>query len=183
LREVGLKKNAFLPNFLGFCNPAILHSEKVLVSACLLGERVRYHGGDASIAHTVLRRWQEEGRVVPLCPEVTGGLPTPRPAAEIIMTADGRRVRTAAGGEVTAAFERGADAAAAVCAAHGIRVAILKDGSPSCGSRSIYDGSFTGRRLKGDGVTAARLRAIGVRIFSEAEIDSAADYLDSLEAR
>ena len=155
--------------------------EKVLISACLLGERVRYHGGDARIAHPILRRWHEEGRLVPLCPEVTGGLTTPRPAAEITVTPEGRRVLTAAGQDVTGAFERGAEAAVNACATHGIRIAILKDGSPSCGSRSIYDGSFSGRRLEGEGVTAARLRAAAVRIFSQDEIDAAADYMHSLD--
>jgi uncharacterized protein YbbK (DUF523 family) len=154
--------------------------ERILISACLLGERVRYHGGDARREHPTLRRWQDEGRLVPLCPEVTGGLTTPRPAAEIAVTPEGRRVLTAAGADVTGAFERGADAAARACATHGIRIAILKDGSPSCGSRSIYDGSFSGRQVDGEGVTATRLRAAGVRIFSESEFDSAAACLDAL---
>jgi uncharacterized protein YbbK (DUF523 family) len=155
--------------------------ERILISACLLGERVRFHGGDARREHPTLRRWQDEGRLVPLCPEVTGGLATPRPAAEIAVTSEGRRVLTAAGMDVTRAFERGADAAAHACAAHGIRIAILKDGSPSCGSRSIYDGSFSGHRLNAQGFTAARLAADGIAIFSEEEIDSAADYLKTLE--
>ena len=155
--------------------------EKVLISACLLGERVRYHGGDARREHPTLERWQAEGRLVPLCPEVTGGLSTPRPAAEISVTPEGRRVLTTAGTDVTRAFERGAEAAAGACAAHGIRVAILKDGSPSCGSRSIYDGTFSGHRLNGTGFTAARLAADGIAIFSEDEIDSASDYLKVLE--
>ena len=157
--------------------------EKILISACLLGERVRYHGGDARIEHPILRRWHEEGRLVPLCPEVAGGLTTPRPAAEITTTPAGRRVLTAAGQDVTSAFERGAEAAAIACAGSGIRIAILKDGSPSCGSRSIHDGTFTGSHASGEGLTAARLRATGVRIFSESEIDTAADYLDSLETK
>ena len=155
--------------------------EKILISACLLGERVRYHGGDARVEHPILRRWQGEGRLVPFCPEVIGGLATPRPAAEITVTPRGLRVLTSAGRDVTDAFERGAEAAVHACAAHGIRVAILKDGSPSCGSRSIYDGTFRGRRVDGEGLTAARLRAAGVRVFSEEEIDSASDYLRALE--
>ena len=84
---------------------------------------------------------------------------------------------------MTGAFERGAEAAANACAAHGIRIAILKDGSPSCGSRSIYDGTFSGQQVKGDGVTAVRLRAAGVRIFTESEIEAASGYLDSLKPR
>src|SRR5438045_8295784 len=155
--------------------------EKVLISACLLGERVRYHGGDARIAHPILRRGLEEGRLVALCPEVTGGLTTPRPAAEITITVEGRKVLTATGQNVTAAFERGAEAAANACLAHGVRMAILKDGSPSCGSRSIYDGSFSGRRVDGEGLTATRLRTAGVRIFKEDEIDAASDFLQTLE--
>jgi uncharacterized protein YbbK (DUF523 family) len=154
---------------------------KILISACLLGERVRYHGGDARLEHPVLRRWHEEGRLIPLCPEVTGGLTTPRPAAEITVTPEGRRALTAAGQDVTDAFQRGAEAAAQACADQDIRIAILKDGSPSCGSRSIYDGSFTGRRVDGEGLTVARLRAAGVRVFSESEIYAAAEFLASLE--
>ena len=142
---------------------------------------MRYHGGDARLEHPTLRRWQAEGRLVPLCPEMIGGLPTPRPAAEITVTPEGRRVLTAAGADVTSAFERGADAAAHACADHGIRIAILKDGSPSCGSRSIYDGSFSGHRVDAQGFTAARLAADGIAIFSEEEIDSAGDYLKTLE--
>jgi uncharacterized protein YbbK (DUF523 family) len=99
-----------------------------------------------------------------------------------MVTPDGRRVRTAAGQDVSAAFERGAEAAVNACAAHGIRIAILKDGSPSCGSRSIYDGTFSGRRLDGEGVAAMRLRAAGVRIFTESEIDAAADCLETLRS-
>lgn len=156
--------------------------EKILISACLLGERVRYHGGDARIEHPLVRRWHEEGRLVPVCPEVAGGLTTPRPAAEITTTPDGRRVLTAAGTNVTAAFERGAAAALEACLTHRVRIAILKDGSPSCGSRTIYDGTFTGRRVDGQGVTATALGARDIRIFNETEIDRAAEYLAELEA-
>lgn len=155
---------------------------KILISACLLGERVRYHGGDARIEHPMLPRWHAEGRLVPICPEVVGGLTTPRPAAEITTTASGRRVLTMAGQDVTRAFEYGAEVAAAACAAGAIRIAILKDGSPSCGSRSVFDGSFSGRRVAGLGITAVRLAAAEVKIFSESEIDLAAEYLAALEA-
>ena len=157
--------------------------EKILISACLLGERVRYHGGDARIEHPRLRAWAAEGRLVLVCPEVEGGLTTPRPAAEITTTSSGRRVLTATGRDVTDAFDRGAEAALAACAAHGIHIAILKDASPSCGSHSVYDGSFRGRRVAGEGVAASRLAAAGVRIFSEAEIDAAGAYLAAVEDR
>jgi uncharacterized protein YbbK (DUF523 family) len=155
--------------------------QRILVSACLLGERVRYHGGDARLDDPILERWRQEERLVPLCPETAGGLPTPRPPAEIATTPQGRRVLTAAGRDVTAAFERGADRAADACAAHNIRIAILKDRSPSCGVSAIHDGRFSGRLTPGQGVTAARLQAMGVRIFSEMEIDEARKHLETLE--
>lgn len=156
--------------------------KKILISACLLGERVRYHGGDARVEHPILRRWHDEGRLVAICPEVIGGLPAPRPAAEITTTREGRRVLTAVGTDVTGAIERGAQAALAACAADDIRIAILKDGSPSCGSRSIHDGTFSGRRVGGMGLAAERLAQAGVAIFTENEIEAAAAYLASLES-
>ena len=152
--------------------------ERILVSACLLGAKVRYHGGDAACEHPVLRRWLDEGRLVPVCPERDGGLPTPRPAAEIV----GAVVRTSAGADVTDAFRRGAQAALDVAKAGGIRIAILKDGSPSCGSSFVYDGSFSGRRAEGRGVTAALLEAHGIRVFNERSIDTANAWLEQLEA-
>ena len=115
-------------------------------------------------------------------PAWTGGLTTPRPAAEIRTSPEGRRVLTAAGDDVTDAFERGAAAAAAACAALGIRVAILKDGSPSCGSATIDDGTFSGRRIRGVGLTAARLASQGVTVFREDQIDEAARHVDWLDA-
>ena len=157
--------------------------EKILISACLLGEAVRYHGGNARIEHPILRRWNAEGRLVPVCPEVAGGLGTPRLPAEIVMTSAGRRVLTIGGDDVTGAFERGADMAVQVSASNHIRIAILKDESPSCGSTSVHDGSFTGRRTEGLGLTAARLVAAGVTVFSETQIEEAAAHLALVEGR
>lgn len=159
---------------------------KILVSACLLGERVRYHGGAATLDHPTLERWRQEGRIVPVCPEVSGGLSTPRPAAEIVGGDGGAVLRSAAfvrrkdGTDISHAFVAGADAAVALARAHGIRVALLKEGSPSCGGHAIYDGTFTGTRLAGEGVTAAALRLAGIRVFSEAEIEAADAALTQL---
>jgi uncharacterized protein YbbK (DUF523 family) len=155
--------------------------QKILVSACLLGEPVRFHGGDSRLADPTLQRWIEEGRVVRLCPEVAGGLPTPRPAAEIVRSPDGRRVLTASGRDVTAAFAAGADEAVRLCREHGIRIAILKESSPSCGGQRVYDGTFSGRRIEGQGITAGTLMEIGVRVFNETEIARAARALSELE--
>ncbi|WP_248917889.1 DUF523 domain-containing protein [Pseudomonas entomophila] len=156
---------------------------KVLVSACLLGQPVRYDGR-ASGHPDLLQRWQAEGRVVPLCPEVAGGLPTPRPPAEIPggqggAVLDGLApVVTVAGEDVSEAFLAGARQALALVRRHGIRVAVLKSGSPSCGNRLTYDGSFTGVKVPGEGVTTALLRREGVLVFSELELDQAEQALN-----
>ncbi|WP_376998906.1 2-thiouracil desulfurase family protein [Bordetella pertussis] len=162
--------------------------EWVLVSACLLGRPVRYDGRDAATGHPVLARWQAERRVVAVCPEVAGGLPTPRPPAEIDAGAGGAavldglaQVREASGVDVSAAFVEGARQALALVRERGIRVAVLKEGSPSCGSGYTYDGSFSGARIAREGVTAASLRRAGVRVFSEHELDAAQAWLRHLE--
>jgi uncharacterized protein YbbK (DUF523 family) len=153
---------------------------KVVVSACLLGSPVRYDGGDKKSGHPVLERWREEGRIVSACPEMLGGLGTPRPPAEIV----GDRVLTNTGRDVTAEFAEGARATAEIARTNEVRVAILKEGSPSCGSAYVYDGTFTRTRVPGaEGVTAALLRARGIAVFSEEQLDAAERYVAELEAR
>lgn len=160
--------------------------QKILVSRCLLGERVRYDGGSHG-PFDRLEIWRREGRLVPVCPEVAGGLPTPRPPAEIpggqgYRVLDGEiGVLTLAGEDVGAAFRAGAEAALALVRGHGIRIAVLKARSPSCGNRENYDGSFSGRRVPGEGVTAALLRRHGVQVFSEEELEAAAAALADLD--
>ncbi|MBA1181727.1 DUF523 domain-containing protein [Pseudomonas psychrotolerans] len=160
--------------------------EKILVSRCLLGHRVRYDGG-AHGPFDLLGVWQSEGRIVPLCPEVAGGLSMPRPPAEIPggqggAVLDGRLPVVTVGGEdVTAAFVAGAEAALELIARHGIRLAVLKARSPSCGNLENYDGSFSGTRVAGEGVTAAALKRAGVAVFNETELDAAQRLLAALE--
>ena len=160
-------------------------SPKVLVSRCLLGHRVRYDGG-ASGPYALLAQWQAEGRVIALCPEVAGGLPTPRAAAEIPggqgveVLAGKAAVITTEGEDVTEAFVSGARQALALVERHGIRIAILKANSPSCGNRLTYDGSFRGVKVEGQGVTAALLTRAGVQVFSELELEEAAKALGIL---
>ena len=159
--------------------------EKLLVSRCLLGHRVRYDGG-ASGPYALLAQWQAEGRVIALCPEVAGGLPTPRAAAEIPggqgveVLAGKAAVITTEGEDVTEAFVSGARQALALVERHGIRIAILKANSPSCGNRLTYDGSFSGVKVEGQGVTAALLTRAGVQVFSELELEEAAKALGIL---
>lgn len=161
---------------------------RVLVSACLLGEPVRYHGGDARLEAYWLDRLAEEGRVVPFCPEVAGGLEVPRPPAEIV-GGDGiavlqgtARVATDTGEDVTEAFLDGAQKALDVARQQGVRLAILVERSPSCGSEQIYDGTFSGKRRSGSGVTAALLEEQGIRVFGQDRLLAAAAYLQQLES-
>ncbi|MEB2650013.1 DUF523 domain-containing protein [Pseudomonas siliginis] len=160
--------------------------EKILVSRCLLGHRVRYDGG-ASGPFDLLEQWIEEGRVVPLCPEVAGGLPTPRAAAEIPGGQGGEvldgiaAVITTEGEDVSAQFLEGARQALELVQKHGIRVAVLKANSPSCGNLLTYDGTFSGVKVNGEGVTAALLKRHGVRVFSELELVEAAVTLAALD--
>lgn len=148
-------------------------SPKVLVSACLLGQPVRYDGRSKGIISDWLQTLGAEGRVLAFCPEVAGGLPTPRPPAE----RQGERVLTEAGLDVTAQFDRGAELALQLCQAQGIRFALLKEGSPSCGSGRIYDGRFEGTSMAGEGKTTALLRRHGIRVFSEDQLPELASAL------
>ncbi|WP_175957202.1 DUF523 domain-containing protein [Schaalia sp. Marseille-Q2122] len=140
----------------------------LLVSACLAGKPCRYDGRakpDAAIIALV-----EQGDAVPVCAEVMGGLPTPRPPAEIT-GGSGRdvlegtaRVLTAAGADVTAEFLAGAQEVARIARELGAREAILQDRSPSCGCTQIYDGTHTGQRIAGEGVLAATLEDLGIEV-------------------
>jgi uncharacterized protein YbbK (DUF523 family) len=152
---------------------------RVLVSACLLGDRVRFDGRDKGVQHPVLARWLAEGRVVKVCPEVAGGLGVPRPPAE--RQPDGR-VLTNTGEDVTSQFGKGAAAAVRVALENEIAIAVLKEGSPSCGSGYVYDGTFTKTKVMGElGETTRALKASGVQVFSELQWDEAAAALTALE--
>ena len=137
---------------------------KILVSACLLGEACRYDGASRPCAHII--RLKERHTIIPVCPEVMGGLPTPRPASEI--QADGRLVNIL-GKDVTAEYHQGAEAVLALAREHGATVAILKEKSPACGKGRVYDGSFTGTLRDGNGVCAELLLQNGIRVLGETE--------------
>lgn len=157
---------------------------RVLVSSCLLGAHVRYDGRSSRVDNALLSRWWKMNLVVPLCPELLGGLTVPRSPAEILghhsgeAVLDGRaRVVSIEGVDHTASFIRGATAALAAARRLGICAAVLKDGSPSCGSRRVHDGTFSGVKVVGEGVTAALLRQGGIRVFSDTEFQEADAYL------
>lgn len=162
---------------------------RILASRCLLGEPVRFDGRAKPLSHPLLHRWREEGRLVPVCPELLGGLSVPRAPAEIIdgdgadVLAGRARVRTIDGADVTEAFIAGAEAARRLAAEHGCRLALLKENSPSCGLHRVHDGTFSGTLQAGMGITAAMLKAAGLAVFSENEIEALAAALQELEAR
>ncbi|WP_221800895.1 DUF523 domain-containing protein [Oceanobacter mangrovi] len=157
--------------------------KKLLVSACLLGQPVRYDGdsNENKVGHLqpLLSLWQQLGLLVVVCPEVLGGLPTPRPAAEIIggqgdqVLAGNSRIITRAGDDVTAEFVAGAKRAldkSSLETAQGNEVvaALLAARSPSCGADGTYDGHFSSTLTTGQGVTAALLEQHGIPCFSPA---------------
>ena len=128
--------------------------ETLLISACLMGFNCKYNGGNNALPEDVLQVLRRRYRLIPVCPEAAGGLPTPRAPSERL----GSRVINRDGQDVTAAFQRGAELAVRLAERFGTRFALLKSNSPSCGSGTIYDGSFSGRLVPGDGVTAEYLK-------------------------
>lgn len=152
--------------------------EKILISACLAGYRVRYDGRRVPLENALLTRWKEENRLVKVCPEVAGGMKIPRPPAQIVegsglyVLKGKARVMDMEGCDVTGFFIQGAEYALSMAQKFNVRLAVLKEKSPSCGVHHIYDGTFTATLMPGEGVTAALLRENNVRVFSELEIES-----------
>lgn len=138
---------------------------KIIVSACLLGENCKYNGGnnknDAVIA------LEEYFEMIPVCPECFGGLPIPREPAEI----KNGRVVNRSGEDVTAHFVEGAEQTLYIAEEKNCVAAVLKENSPSCGFKKIYDGSFTSTLKDGNGVTAELISASGIEVFGENRIN------------
>ncbi|MEP3245250.1 MAG: DUF523 domain-containing protein [Sneathiella sp.] len=152
--------------------------DRILISSCLLGQKVRYNGTSKLDHHSVLQVWQQEGRLVPLCPELAAGFQVPRPAAEIAQGKSGddvllgkAKIIEETGRDVTELYQEAARQALILAQRENCQYAILTDGSPSCGVRFIYDGNFAGNRHSGRGITTALLEKNGIRVLSEAEIE------------
>ena len=140
----------------------------ILVSACLLGTPCRYDG--TGKLEPALERLRAQGyTLIPICPEVLGGLPTPRPPAE--RQPDGRVV-TREGVDVTAEYRAGAERVLELARAHGCTLAVLKERSPSCGRGQIYDGTFSRTLIPGSGVTAQLLEEHGISVYGESQLSS-----------
>lgn len=143
----------------------------ILVSACLLGVNCRYNG--KGVLEESVKALMEDAVLIPVCPEIMGGLATPRDPAERA----GDRVMTITGLDVTAAYEKGAEETLKLAQLYGCRYAILKERSPSCGSDRIYDRSHSGRLVPGDGVTAELLKKNGIPVFGESKTEDLKRFL------
>lgn len=134
--------------------------EKILISACLLGENCKYSGGNNYTP--AVEALRERFELIPVCPERMGGLPTPRVPAERA----GERVVNREGADVTDAYRRGAEKTLETALSHGITRAAFQERSPSCGGRFVYDGTFSGTLVPGRGVTAELLEKNGIAVYS-----------------
>ena len=139
--------------------------EKILISACLVGDKTRFDGH--SNYTPLIEELLEKYELVPFCPEVEGGLKTPRDPSEIKRG----KVISSKGRDVTKQFNLGAEKALNICKYLNIKIAILKESSPSCGVYEIHDGNFTNRKIKGEGITTTLLKQHGIRVISEKEIE------------
>ena len=139
--------------------------EKLLISACLCGKNTKYNGGNNLIEK--IFELEKKYDLYLVCPEVDGGLPVPRVPSEIV----GDKVLNKELIDVTKEFNVGANNALKVVIANDIKRALLKDGSPSCGVSTIYDGTFSGSKIEGSGVTVKLLKDFGVKVYSENDID------------
>ena len=136
-----------------------------MVSACLLGLACRYDG--RSVEYGEILALREKYNLIPICPEIYGGLPTPRTPSERM----GERVISRDGKDNTESYLTGARQTLRLAELFNCKIAILKERSPSCGKGLIYDGSFTGALTEGDGVTAEYLVARGIRVIGENEVN------------
>ena len=145
------------------------NKEKVIVSACLLGVPCRYDGKSKKLDG--IEALNEHFDVIPVCPEVSGGLKTPRLPSERV----GNKVLTCDGGDVTDEYTYGAKETLRIVKENKCRFAVLKERSPSCGCGEIYDGTFCGKTISGNGVTAALLIESGIEVYGESRIMSLID--------
>ena len=145
--------------------------EKVLISACLLGDNTKYDGKN--------NYTKEVEKLFPLCdliivcPEVMGGLKTPRLPSEI----KGNQVINSKGKDVTNFFNNGANFVSYIAKENNVKYAVFKEKSPSCGSKKIYDGNFNNKTINGEGITTRMLKKQGVIVFNENEIDTLVEIL------
>ncbi len=153
--------------------------KKILISACLVRENVRYNAQVFEFENNIILEWQKQNILISFCPEVASGLPIPRNPVEIVnldRLDDGKKEKKIidqAGNNYADQFNLGARKAWEVIQEHNISMAILKERSPSCGSQLVYDGTFTGTIIPGSGITAEFLLNRGIKVFNENQIEEA----------
>ncbi len=156
---------------------------KILVSACLLGQAVRYDATDLKQQHYYLTKWHNEHRLVPFCPEVSAGMSIPRVSAEIVggsgedVLSGNAKVMDKLQQNVSGFFIKGAQQALELCLQHGIEIAILTEHSPSCAGQFIYNGRFNKTQVRGEGVTTALLRLNHIKVFNQHQINDVSHYV------
>ncbi len=136
-----------------------------LVSACLAGINCRYNGSNSG--HEAIKKLVEDGKAIPVCPEVLAGLPTPRKSCEMVMVDGEKKILTDDGEDITEAFIKGAEKTWKIAEILDVERAILQTRSPSCGYGIVYDGTFTGNLVEGNGFTAALLEEKGIKVYTE----------------
>lgn len=150
----------------------IIEKENVLISACLLGVNCKYSGGNNYKKQVELLK--EKYNLIPICPEIYGGLETPREPSEIVDS----KVLNKKGIDVTYQFKKGAEETLKLAEFYKVKFAILKEKSPSCGFEEIYDGTFSGKLKKGNGITAELLFQNGIKIIGESNIEKLESILE-----
>lgn len=158
--------------------------KKIIISACLAGDLVRYDERRVPIKNGVISKLCQKGLIVKVCPEISGGLKVPRLPAQIV-NGDGlgvlkgtAKVVDIQGNDVTTPFIKGAEYTLSLAKKNRVGIAILKEKSPSCGVRHIYNGQFDSTLIPGSGVTAAILQQHNIKVFSENETDEVQHYLE-----
>ncbi|MEH6443595.1 MAG: DUF523 domain-containing protein [Oceanospirillaceae bacterium] len=154
--------------------------QKILVSSCLLGHKVRFDGKHCFSDHPLMLKWKKLGLLVPFCPEVAAGMPTPRPAVEIV-NQQALKIIDENNQDYTEQFLHGAQLAVNKAVSLNIKVAILKSKSPSCGKDMIYDGNFKQQLISGQGVTAKLMQENNITLFTEQQLTELDDLLKTME--
>ncbi|MEA3354369.1 MAG: DUF523 domain-containing protein [Campylobacterota bacterium] len=148
-----------------------MKKEKLLISSCLLGELVKYNGSHNKLDETTIEELKSKFELFPFCPEVEGGLPTPRVPCEII-SLNPIKVIDKKNNDKTNEFLKGASKALELCKKNHIKKALLKSNSPSCSNQYIYDGTFSSNKIKGVGITVSYLNSINIKIYNEKELNT-----------
>ncbi len=148
--------------------------KNILISSCLLGENVRYDGGNCLITHSLLNKLEKKFNLISVCPELLAGMGVPRAPIEI----KNNEIINEQGKKLTHLFDPVKDHIDALVKDKKIKIAVLKEFSPSCGSHQIYDGSFSGQIIDGEGIISKYLKELGVTVYSEKNLSKLLSSLD-----